>query len=130
MLMKFQQTAISVMGCLRPGSSKACQLQEAKVFRCNQLLLVGVPLESHATVADLSSYPRIDVKSLEWISRSGKVCCLKWLFHLLWKWVSVLSAIGQTVPEQDLPLPAEVLEHKNCTSSQTSSNCSISSTAT
>lgn len=70
-----------------------------------------MPLESHAAEADLSSCPRIDVKSLEWISRSGKVCCLKWLFHLLWKWVSVLSAIGQTVPEQDLPQP-EVLEPK------------------
>lgn len=58
-----------VMGRLRAGNSKACQLQEAKVFRCNQLLLVGVPLESHATEADLSSCPRIDVKSPEWISR-------------------------------------------------------------
>lgn len=50
----------------------------AKVFQCNQLLLVGLPFEKAMEVG-LSSCPRIDVKSLERISRSGRVYCSKWL---------------------------------------------------
>jgi len=35
------ETAVS----LRLGNSKACQQQEAQVFQCNQLRLVGLPFE-------------------------------------------------------------------------------------
>lgn len=96
-----------------------CQQQEANVFQCHQLRLARLPAGREAAELELSSCPRIDVKSLEWISRSG-VSAPSGCFTFCGNGSVRAQQLDRRVLERNSPPPTQAPEHKTSASSQMS----------